>query len=291
MTQYNNFDKTTSEDLNTLHKILKTANLNNLTLKQCGVEYRDNVYYPILNRGNIVRCEFVGIGAEIDDTHWAIVWDAPLGSETITVLPITSKFHEESQRTFTIGKITDFYTDKNDSSIKESYVYLSKIKEVSRKRITPWIVQNSNPSRFVMISEEQIQRIKDAIMVTYMDADYLVDILCKKELQLPLQYDDKVLSMGYRHIYSYEIDKSDKKRHIINFRLSNGDSYTLKMFYPHYNDTVKPLCQMVNYSDNIYTFHENIVKALFSNKTEKIEEAKRIINKLYEDFEKTNGNS
>lgn len=178
MTQYNNFSKVALDDLNTLHKVIRTVNLNNLTLQQSNFKCINGIYHPMLNRGNIVRCEFIGIGSEIDDTHYAIVWDCPFNSESITVIPITSKFIEESKRTFLLGMINDFITDKKNTVIKPSYVYLNKIKEVSRKRLTPWVIPNSNPTKLVTLNNEQIDRIKEAIAITYLDEDYIVKKLC-----------------------------------------------------------------------------------------------------------------
>lgn len=285
MTQYNDFNKTALNNLNTLHKVIRTINLNHLTLQQSNFEYsKDNkIYYPILKRGNIVRCEFIGIGSEIDDTHFAIVWDCPINSESVTVIPITSKFVDESKRTFCLGKISGFITNKHSPSIKLSYVYLNKIKEVSRKRLTPWVVPNSNPTTFVTLNDKQINRIKEAISIVYLDEDYVVKKLCATGLQLPISYNEELLKCGYRKLISMDVDKSNNKKHKIKIELSDC-KYSLKCFYPYYNNSVKPLCKKIEYHKNYFTFRKNIIKALFSNNKNKVREAKQIINFFYNGF-------
>lgn len=283
MTQYNNFSKVALNNLDTLHKVIRTVNLNNLTLQQSNFKCNNGIYYPILKRGNIVRCEFIGIGSEIDDTHYAIVWDCPLNSESITVIPITSKFVEESKRTFLLGIINDFITDKKNTIIKPSYVYLNKIKEVSRKRITPWIIPNSNPTKLVTLSNEQINRIKEAISITYLDEDCIVGKLCSTGLQLPIVYDDKFLTYGYRILTSISIDKSDNKKHKIELT-SNNTKFLLECFYPKFDISVKHLCNLIEYHENPFTFRENILKSLLSNNPSKVNEAKQVIQFLYDNF-------
>ncbi|KYH32230.1 PemK-like protein [Clostridium tepidiprofundi DSM 19306] len=283
MTQYNNFNKVSLNNLDTLHKVIRTVNLNHLTLQQSNFKCTNGVYYPLLNRGNIVRCEFIGIGSEIDDTHYAIVWDCPLSSESITVIPITSKFVEESKRTFCLGTINNFFTDKNNTVIKPSYVYLNKIKEVSRKRLTPWVIPNSNPTQLVTLSNTQIDRIKDAIAITYLDEEYIVGKLCSTGLQLPIAYDNDLLTSGYRRLLSISIDKSDNKQHKIKIDSTNS-VFNLKCFYPQYDNSVKPLCNLIKYHKNHFTFRENILKSLFSNNPNKVNEAKQIIMHFYNKF-------
>ncbi|MBL4937734.1 type II toxin-antitoxin system PemK/MazF family toxin [Clostridium sp. YIM B02515] len=285
MTQYNNFSKTTTQDLNTLHKVIRITNLNNLTYDQAKISTEYGAFLPVLNKGDMVRCEFVGIGEEIDDTHYAIVWKAPANNETITVIPVTSTELENRQYQFSIGLVENFITVRGSTVIKPTYVYLNKMQEVSRKRITPWTYENtSGGSEIIKLNKEQIDRINDAIKVFYLDFNYLEKAILENGLQLPIKYPEYILDNAFRPIYHYILDNSDRKEFKANFMFQNGFTGEIKMFYPGDTSSVRGLCKYIRYDYKRGKFRERIIKALFSGDKNRVLEAKTIINQLYSEF-------
>ena len=135
------------QNLNTLNKIIKFTTFDNLKAEY---DNKNKTYLPDLKRGHIVQCEFIGIGSEYNDKHFAIVWSAPANSETIVVLPLTSQSIREDIGQFHLGKVANFITsDKPDPStglftVKDSYIYVNKICEVSRTRVGLWYQRDSS---------------------------------------------------------------------------------------------------------------------------------------------------
>jgi uncharacterized protein YifN (PemK superfamily) len=289
MSQYTNFTETSKKDLDTLHKVLRTANLN---MNNSCYHDRTGVYYPILERGHIVRCEFVGIGSEIDDTHYAIVWEAQKSREAITVIPITSAPKDEDVSEFYLGKIDGFITSQIDLTVKDTYVYLSKIKEVSRKRIKEWAkrdVSNGNIIRdskgnaiIAQINNNQKRRIQDAIKIAYLDAEYLVRILLnyKKSLLLPVANYDSLLLYGYRCTKTHMFTEIDATYYKLQYEMDDESTGSIDFYAVKYDSSVQALCNKIEYHNNKITFRENLIKALFSNNQDKIVEAKAIISRM-----------
>lgn len=285
MTTYNKFDQTSKQDLLTLHKALRTVTLHTLTLEQAKVFYERGSYLPSFEKGDIVRCEFIGIGSEFDDTHYAVVWKAPSNSESITVIPMTSSILDNTQCEFCIGKIENFMTIKGSTEIKPSYVYVNKITEISRRRVTPWTYTNCvGNSEIVKLSHDQINRISDAFMVYYLDYNYLFNEIVSNGLQFPIEYPEYILSYGYRPITNYILDRSDRKQFIGKFILHNGNVGQVKMFYINDTSSAKELCELIRYDRRVGVFRKRVLKSLFSGNEKKVLEAKAIISQLYLKF-------
>lgn len=229
--------------LNTLHKVIRTTYLNNVPAPQKKIDS----YIPVLKRGNIVRCEFIGIGTEIDETHFAIVWNAPESSESVTVIPTTSQPIEEGISKFCIGKVNGLITGGSSQQNKETYVYLNKIKEVSRRRLKPWNYTGSNGQTLIVtLDQPQINRVKEAIRVSFLDENYLLKELLTSGMQLPFSYPANVLEYGYRVLSSITIDKSNTNEHKVNYCMLDGNNGTIEMFNPSLTILTKE-CSLIFY--------------------------------------------
>lgn len=281
-------------------------NQENLTLLDSAVrnikssakdlDYHNNVYNPIYRKGDVVYCEFVGIGKELNFGHFAIVWCAKADNENITVIPLTSKLKDESIGEFNLGLIPGFYTkDSSGFSNRKSFIYLNKMMEVSRKRVSPKyeqdssgkiIIINSKP-KHLSIDIHKIKRIEESMRMYYLDErNYLVDII-KNKIHIHYQLDltsvsTNLLECGYRLVESYSIydisgDKIlichiDNKRYSIRFKLINSIQIN-----NHRNKKYKYLYNKIKWVNNVYSVRKELIKALFSLNIDKVSEAQQIL--------------
>lgn len=111
----------------------------------------------------------------------------------------------------------------------------------------------------------------------------IVKKLCSTGLQLPIVYEEKFLTYGYRKLTSISIDKSNNKKHKIELT-STDTVFHLECFYPQFDNSVEKLCNLIEYHKNPFTFRENLLKALLSNNPDKVSESKQIITLLYNKF-------
>lgn len=255
----------------------------------------NNAYLPQLERGNIVSCEFTGLGTEYNDTHFAIVWSAPPNDESIIVIPMTSQPKLESTKLFTIGKINNFVTSKDCLDIKESWVHLGKMREVSRKRISPWfqidtlsgnnIVDSRGNNLKVKLSEFQIIRIKESIKLFLLyEGKCLCDYIQDLNAKWISDYNTVELLHGYRFTYDYLFTTIDENNAIIEYSCNNI-KYTInlkKIDKDRLNSDSHKLLytEQINYKDNFYNRRKEIIKALFSNNLNKISKAKELIDDI-----------
>ncbi|GAA4297121.1 hypothetical protein GCM10023142_36660 [Anaerocolumna aminovalerica] len=255
----------------------------------------NNAYLPQLKRGNIVSCEFTGLGTEYNDTHFAIVWSAPPNDESIIVIPMTSQPKLESMKTFTIGKIENFVTSRDCLDIKESWVHLGKIREVSRKRISPWFQINTSSGNNiadrqgnnlkVVLSDLQIIRINDGIKLFLLnEGKCLCDYIQEINANWILDYNTVELLHGYRLIYDYSFTVTDDNNAIIKYSC-NTIEYNVKAkkidkdkFDSAQHKSL--YTEHIYYKENRYKRRKEIVKALFSNNQDKINNAKALIDNI-----------
>ncbi|HAT4256585.1 TPA: hypothetical protein I9065_003008 [Clostridium perfringens] len=293
--QLSDLDK---KNLRLLNSLIKTTNLSGKTNFK-----KDGVYTPILKRGHVIQCEFTGIGEELDFLHFAIVWNAKKNEETINVIPLTSKFKEESVASFYLGQIENFITKENNSFVnKESYIYVNKLMEVSRKRIRPVFKQNINGEMItesngakilVEISEEQKQRIKESIELFYLDSsEFLLEKLQSYSnnyfIDLESCSEEIFSCYGYRKISDLKIEEIDENNNRLSFLVNkNRQSLILKKlsesnWQKFKSDEHKDLYENIKYEKNLIVRRNNILEALFSRNELKVIEAKVIITDIFD---------
>ncbi|MFD0737382.1 hypothetical protein, partial [Planotetraspora mira] len=261
---------------------------------------KDGVYTPILERGHVVQCEFTGIGEELDYLHYAIVWNTKKTCETINVIPLTSQFKEESVGTFYLNKIENFMTKDKDKFVnKESFVYVNKLMEVSRKRIKPvykqevngTIIKNDkNQKELLKISEEQKERILESIELLYLESnEFLVDKL--KSIPIGSQFEEdlvdnsELLDLGYRKIINYNQENTQNHTRI-NFEIAKKQySLSFKKMNDHNWKTFKSLehaklYTKIKYEKNNISRRNNLIEGIFSRDNLKVEEAKKLLKQL-----------
>lgn len=120
------------------------------------------LHLPKASRFMIVRVNFAGLGTELDDAHYAIVWEEHRKRDNISVIPTTS-FKPvstlETGLTFNIGHV-DFLSG-------ETVVLMDQIISISRKRLQA--VRHYNPGterrEIAKLSRDQQFRVKDGFRI------------------------------------------------------------------------------------------------------------------------------
>lgn len=136
-------------------------------------------YMPILQRGELVEVRFSGLGSEIDQPHFAIVWNEQRKKDPVVVIPTTSfkkEFTIESPSAFNIGKI-GFMN-------KETVILLDQITTISRKRINTASLNKTvkynkklGKKEHAKITKEQENRIKDGFKTYYLGESTLYEFI------------------------------------------------------------------------------------------------------------------
>lgn len=274
-----------------INNISKSIEISKRSLKQDS----NKCYTPMLKQGDIILCDFTGLSTEFDEPHFAIVWAAKPKDENITVIPMTSKAKQESINTFTIGKIQNFITCNISSTVKESFVYIDKICNVSRKRIRPWLQKDpttgnvitdlSGKTFITSLNSSQKSRIKESIRLFYLqEGEYLYNYLtyslnyswivdidtCSKDCLLH----------GYRLITNVQLSQLSSTQAALNYEV-DGVQYSLPLI--HINDsifcstTLRSSFSKIKYKPNKYNRRNSLLYALLSNKTDYVDEAKAIL--------------
>lgn len=263
------------KNLNTLDKVMRTVLCENA---ETGYNHNHECYYPVLEVGNIVQCQFIGIGSEFNDLHFGIVWSVSKAKETFLIVPLTSKSIERTKSQFSIGKIPNFITSTTDTSVKESFVYVNKITEVSRKKVKLWFQKDSNGKTLkdsknkhnlpVKISLSQVDRIKEGVELELLHKNnYLYEIIkCIDKDYLPTSsIDEDILKMGYRKI-DYHSSIFMVSSIVIKFFIKGQEHEILfkKFEEAVFNDNNNYSNETVRYHNSMISRRNEILKALFS---------------------------
>lgn len=111
----------------------------------------DGVFHPILNKFDIVKVSMIGLGTVMNDNHYAVVWDAPLKSETIVVLPITSNVEPGRER-FAIGSL-DGLTEPDHS------IDANQPQTITRKSIINYPTKTDATGKPIPVKLNEAQQI------------------------------------------------------------------------------------------------------------------------------------
>lgn len=283
-------------NLDLLDLIIRTTNIYGIK-----PYVENNQFEPILKKGYIVKCQFTGIGNELNFPHYAIVWNVDPSDETVNIIPLTSQKKGGSLKTLALGKITDFITKDSDNNFvnKDSYLYINKMMESSRKRLKLVYAKYPDGSAKrdhrgklipLTITEEQILLITKAIKLYYInDGDYLFNILSTLHTKYFIDLNtlsDDILSLGYRYIDNYEIVDSTSLK-TIKFFIDNKEfSITMREMdesnwkkYKSINH--KSLYNKIDYISNIHDRRVNIIYNLFSEDPDLVLESKNIISDIF----------
>lgn len=282
-------DLSKDKNLNAINKAFKLVVLDSLK-----AEYdKDNkTFLPDLNRGDIVECHFVGIGSEFDNKHFAVVWSAPANRDTILVIPLTSQPINEDNGQFLLGTIPNFYTSNSVATIKDSYVYINKITEVSRTRVGLWFkrdaslrfISNSKGNNIpVKITSKQIERINEGIRLLLLGEQNLLDIIKKEHVSwiVEVPTDRNILLHGNRLVSSYSILYLGQDISELEYEISEGVfKITLRKFDWTKFKGNRSLYNYIKFRPNVVEKRNDLLKSLFSKDINFVNESEQIINDI-----------
>lgn len=278
-----------------LEALVRTTKLQK---KSVTYDKTKNSFTPYLEKGNIVLCDFVGFGKELDLPHYAIVWKSNGWSENINIIPLTSKFKPESKSVFWLGKINNFMSIDDGKFInKDSYIYLNRLMEVSRLRVKLIYQEDIEGNKLtdsrgryipVKIDDTMINTISKSIKLNYSDDGIcLVDLLLKYKpdnfIDLDSLSDKNILNIGYRLIDKYKEYLFDGESILIFFVDEVRYSLKIKKInWTRFNSVEhSTLYSAINYHRNFGNRKKYIMEALFSRDKVKVIEAESLIKDLY----------
>lgn len=149
-------------------------------------------YDPDIHQYQVIKVLFSGIGSELDDEHYAIVWKVEPKSDNIVVIP-TNSFKDKKKITatqFDIGTIS-LLPPVN------TLVLLEQTTSISRRRIVQDLFPANRGNRAV-IDGNQIKRIEEGLRILWLKEPSLVQTI-KDSGMIPefLDYAD----IQYMHLH------------------------------------------------------------------------------------------
>lgn len=278
-----------------LEALVRTTELQK---KVVPYDKRSSSFAPYLEKGNIVLCDFIGFGKELDLPHYAVVWNSNGWNENINIIPLTSKFKPESKSIFWLGKIKNFMSKDGSRFVnKDSYIYLNRLMEVSRLRVKLIYQEDTKGNKLtdykgkfipVQLDDSTINTISKSIKLTYSgEGVCLVDLLLKYKadnfIDLESLSDQNILNIGYRSIDDYKeylfgeeiilIFFIDEVRYSLKIKRINWTRYISEEHSKLYSN--------IKYHKNFGNRKKHITEALFSRDKMKVIEATSLIRDLY----------
>lgn len=284
-------NSTISIDINNPSQLNALARITTLQTKQASNQHL------ALQKGNIVLCDFIGFGEELDFPHFAIVWKSEQWSNNINIIPMTSKFKNESKFIFNIGKIPNFITKCDTGFIhKDSFVYINKMTEVSKSRVRVIYQQDISGNKLldskgrpipIKLPDDDMHLVSQYIKLYYAEeGTCIVDLILKSTPDNFVDLnniDENIFNIGYRLVESYTENLLDNGK-VFNLSINNSNYSVplIKINWSRFNSTEhRQLYSNIKYHKNFGSRKQNIINGLFSKDPLKVNEAKKIINDLY----------
>lgn len=282
-------------DIDNKHQLKSLARITNIQKRI--EDNKRNPLNPYLEKGNIVLCDFTGLGKELDLPHYAIVWESIESNENINIIPLTSKIKNESKSVFGIGKIKNFMSKQGNEFInKNSYVYLNKLMEVSRSRVKIIFEENIHGTKIrnklgklipLKLDTNTIKTISNSIKLLYASEGVcLVDLLATSYaldefVSLDSLSNKKILDIGFKLIDHYRKYEFDDEKFLIFYVNEERYSLTIKKInFDEFKCSEKYFCE-IPFRKNFKQRKLSILNALFSKNTKRVKEAEKIVEKFY----------
>ncbi|WP_139331797.1 hypothetical protein [Paenibacillus macquariensis] len=173
---------------------------------------------PVVSQYMIVRVNFAGLGSELDNIHYGIVWNADRKRDHISIIPTTSfkpASTLETGETFNIGKV-GFLSG-------ETVVLMNQITSVSRKRIRT--ARHFNPTsdkkELVKLSLLQQKRVMEGFRIYGLKEESLSSKYIRNSFsdRLPM-FDDPELQYQHLHRPIIEIENT---KDLVVYRLYDSE--------------------------------------------------------------------
>jgi len=150
----------------------RIVNIEQRTLTQ---DKTTKEFSPLLTKGQVVDCDFVGQGTVLDKRHFCVVWAADRKTEHIVVIPLTSKNRSGIAAPFSLG-IIEGLDETGDE--KDSIAKVNQPQSISRKSVHILTKKNAKGQKEPMrLSEAQLQKLNDIFRKYHLKEPALSDVL------------------------------------------------------------------------------------------------------------------
>lgn len=174
-------------------------------------------FIPPLVRGQLIKVKFSAVGSELDNIHFAIVWDALPNRDTIQIIPTESMKGtiKETKHRFNIGKIRPL--------ARETAVCLEQVTCISRKRIIQTEFTNKNIP--IYISDDQEGRIEEGFRVLLLREESLLEHIISNNFKFFPVFDEPEKQL--KHLLRPLKNKHYDKKTLIYQLYNESDEYTI----------------------------------------------------------------
>lgn len=214
-------EQTRANTLERVNRFIRSA----MNPSQFEITHNKRLYKPILSPYRAIFVQLSGIGSELDDGHFCLVWEVNRNQDQMVVVPTTSfkpNKTRENGLLFSIGKVGHLEG--------ETVVKIANITTVSRKRIltSKWKPPGSDRLLEVRLTPEQINRIQDGIDILNRKERTLLEEIIKYG-RFPV-WEDYERQIEHLH-RPYRIDRQYTTADTLVYRVS-GDStpYTITRY-------------------------------------------------------------
>ena len=228
------------------------------------VKDKNGDFQPSFQELEIVSIDYTGVGTELNNKHYGIVFKAYKKRGAVMVIPLTSKLKEQLPMKFNLGDLKVEGMPKN-----ESIIDLSGMGEVSRKRIKK-LKQQENPvtkkMEFPALARAKFyEKIMNGIAVTSIGLQTVEDYLNSYGGQLMPEKLTEFFEHRHKAISEARVDKQTKE--LIYYEWNKKHQTTLKLMEP-----LKPITRTEKYQ---------LIKGLRSVNEHEKEKAEKIYKELY----------
>jgi hypothetical protein len=182
---------------------------------------RQTRYFPPIEKYQVIKVIMSGLGSELDEDHFVIVWDEHPARDHITVIPTNSykDFKQHSGKQFNIGTITNLPPF-------DTIVMLDQTTSISRKRLKQVKFPDYKGS-VIKIDDNQKKRISEGFRVMWMEEKTLEEIIIDSFLFPKLTSDNQYAHL-HRPCKIYEITDT-----ILTYQLYNDENKYEVILYQH----------------------------------------------------------
>ncbi|SDY86873.1 hypothetical protein [Thermoactinomyces sp. DSM 45892] len=160
-------------------------------------KHKKNIYVPTIRTGELVVIQFAGLGSELDDIHYGVVWDVKHALDQVSILPTTSfkpNSTKENGLTFNIGQV-GFLREETVVKLQDA-TSVTRKKILSNRHLDPHDPEGKLKN--VRLNNQQMERIQDGLRVKdFKENTLFQEILTHRQDCLPI-FDDH--SVQYTHL-------------------------------------------------------------------------------------------
>jgi uncharacterized protein YifN (PemK superfamily) len=147
----------------------------NIELRSLTQDMNTKEYKPVLTKGQVIDCDFVGQGSTLDKRHFAVIWAADRKSEHIIVIPLTSKDRSGKAAPFSLGVIDALNPPGEE---KDSIAKVNQPQSISRRSVHILTKKTDQGKRVPLCLDSiQLQKLNDIFRKYHLKEPLLRDVL------------------------------------------------------------------------------------------------------------------